>query len=108
MTFLEDLEADCPRWKSFSHQRLAHYIYTLQNRRSTAADKEAVWAYLDALRDNCLISTKQKNQLLALANVVHENLLTHCEPYTKIPWQTIVETIESIAKGQIHEKERET
>lgn len=44
---------------------------------------------------------------LGLANVVHEVRLKHCEPYTKIPWQTIVETIESIAKGYIDEKERE-
>ncbi|MBP5272276.1 MAG: hypothetical protein ILO43_04840 [Clostridia bacterium] len=107
MTFLEDLEADCPPWKAFSHKHLAHYIYQLQSRRATSADLSAVWAYLDALRDNCLISQEQKHQLLGLANRVHENLLTHCEPYTKIPWQAIVETIESIAKGQIDEKERE-
>lgn len=107
MTFLEDLEADCPRWKTFSKQRLAHYIYMLQSRRATSADMSAVWAYLDALRDNNLITGYQKNALLALANLVHENLLKHCEPYTKIPWPDIVATIEGIAKGEIDEKERE-
>lgn len=104
--FLGDI-LEGTEWSDFSQKRLAHYIYMLQSRRATSADLSAVWAYLDALRDNCLISQEQKHQLLGLANRVHENLLTHCEPYTKIPWQTIVETIESIAKGQIDEKERE-
>lgn len=94
-------------WSEFSKNRLAHYIYTLQNRRATSADISAVWAYLDALRDNNLITPKGKAALLALANRVHENLITHCEPYQKIPWPDIVATIEGIAKGQIDEKERE-
>ena len=104
--FLGDI-LEGTEWSDFSQNRLAHYIYMLQSRKATSADISAVWAYLDALRDNFLITQAQKHQILGLANRVHENLLTHCEPYTKIPWQTIVETIEGIAKGQIDEKERE-
>lgn len=54
-----------------------------------------------------VITQAQKHHLLALANVVHEVRLKHCEPYTKIPWADIVATIEGIAKGEIDEKERE-
>ena len=86
-------------WSDFSQKRLAHYIYMLQSRRATGADMTAVWVYLDALRDNRLITPAAKRQLLALANRAHENLLKHCEPYTKIPWPDIVATIEGIAKG---------
>lgn len=104
--FLGDI-LEGTEWSDFSQKRLAHYIYMLQSRKATGADISSVWAYLDALRDNGLITPKGKAALLALAHRVHANLLTHCEPYTKIPWQTIVETIESIAKGQIDEKERD-
>ncbi len=96
--FLGDI-LEGTEWSDFSQKRLAHYIYMLQSRRATSADMSAVWAYLDAMRDNFLITQAQKHHLLALANVVHEVRLKHCEPYTKIPWQTIVVTIESIAKG---------
>lgn len=105
-SFLEEI-LDGFEWSDLSKARLGHYIYQLQSRKATGADWSIVWAYLDALRDNCLISPKGKAALLALANRVHENLLTHCEPYTKIPWPEIVATIEGIAKGYIDEKERE-
>lgn len=104
--FLGDI-LEGTEWSDFSQKRLAHYIYMLQSRKATGADISSVWAYLDALRDNRLITPKGKAALLALANRVHENLLKHCEPYTKIPWPDIVATIEGIAKGQIDEKERE-
>ena len=104
--FLGDI-LEGTEWSDFSQKRLAHYIYMLQSRRATSADISAVWAYLDALRDNGLITPKGKAALLALANRVHENLLKHHEPYQKIPWPDIVATSESIAKGQIDEKERE-
>lgn len=38
-------------------------------------------------------------------NRVHENLLKHCEPYLKIPWPEIVETIGKIAKGEVDGKD---
>jgi len=96
--FLGDI-LEGTEWSDFSQNRLAHYIYMLQSRKATSADISAVWAYLDALRDNCLITQAQKHHLLALANRVHENLLKHHEPYQKIPWPDIVATIEGIAKG---------
>ncbi|MBR0193368.1 MAG: hypothetical protein IJQ31_15010 [Thermoguttaceae bacterium] len=100
--FLGDI-LEGTEWSDFSQKRLAHYIYMLQSRKATSADISAVWAYLDALRDNNLITGYQKNALLALANRVHENLLKHCEPYVKIPWPEIVETIERIAGGEMKE-----
>lgn len=85
-------------WSEFSRQRLDHYMYQLQSRKATASDLVAVWAYLEALRDNYLITQAQKDQLFHMANSLHSHKVKHFEPYEKIPWKDIVEKIEKIAK----------
>ena len=98
--FLEEI-LEGFEWSDLSKARLGHYIYQLQSRKATGADWSIVWAYLDALKDNRLITDEQKRLLLKLANEVHSNLAKHFEPYEKIPWKVISETIDKISKGEL-------
>ncbi len=72
-----------------SFNRLLHYIYTLQNRRTTSSDWVVVVSYVDALKDNEIIDLNMALHVLIVAERVRRHLLTHCEPYKKIPYNEL-------------------
>ncbi|MBQ6106702.1 MAG: hypothetical protein IJK97_00715 [Thermoguttaceae bacterium] len=89
--------------------RLLHYIYTLQNRRSTGADWNTFQGYIDALKDNGIISPIQYCEVVKRANSCRLHLLTHCEPYEKIPYPEIkseLAKILNIETEETHEQKK--
>ena len=101
--FLGDI-LEGTEWSDLSKKRLAQYMYVLQRPMATPADICIVWAYLDALADNRLITQSQKVDLVCMAKVLHERKITDRAPYQKYTRRALVETIDQIAKGERHEK----
>ena len=86
-----------------SFNRLLHYIYTLQNRRSVTADLTAFIGYVDALKDNEILDKRQACAVIEIGLRVHRHLLTHCEPYKKIPYNELKTELTKILNIEMEE-----
>lgn len=82
--------------KRNSFVRLLHYIFQLESRAATAADWTLLTGYVDALRDNEIITKPQARFLLETADRCRRHRITHFEPYQKIPYLKIKSDLEEV------------